>query len=68
MSFPKVTPKQYRKCRSNRLANQFAKRMEKGLLIDRNQTVRPKDFKTAPAPSALAKFFTPLVVEKKEQP
>ena len=58
MSFPKVSPKQYLKCKGSRLGSQFLKRLDRGLLIDRNQTKRPKDVKTVKAPNALTKFFT----------
>lgn len=60
MSFPKVTTKQYLKCKGGRLGSQFLKRLDRGLLIDRTQTKRPKDVKTVKAPNALTKFFTPI--------
>ncbi len=61
MSFPKITTKQYLKCRSNRLGSQFTKRLAtQGTMIDRNKTKRSKNVTTVKAPSALAKFFTPL--------
>lgn len=61
MSFPKVEPKQYLKCRSNRMASQFAKRLAtRGTLIDRTQTRNPKDPKSVKAPDALTRFFNPI--------
>ena len=56
MSFSKVTKRQYLKCKGGRLGSQFLKRLDRGLLIDRNQTKRPKEVKTVEAPSALTKF------------
>jgi len=58
MSFPAITRRQYLKCKSGRLGSQFLKRLDLGLLIDRNLTKTPKNVKTVKAPKALTKFFT----------
>lgn len=60
MSFPKITTRQHLKSRSNRLGVEFRKRIERGFLVDRTQTKRPKEVKTVKAPDALAKFFIPI--------
>ena len=61
MSFPKVTRRQTLKSQSGRLAAQFFKRLVgSGRLMDRTLTKHQKNAKTVEAPSALAKFFTPI--------
>lgn len=58
MSFPH--PRQRLTTKSSRVAADFLKRLDKGLMIDRTQTTRPKHVKTVTAPNALARFFTPI--------
>jgi len=55
MGFPKISRKARYKASSGRLAGQFLKRLNKGLLIDRTaQEIGDKDPRIVPVPKALA--------------
>ena len=54
MSFPTISTRQRRTVLATRLGNRFAKRLARGLVIDRSTTaVGTKIVKTVPAPGTL---------------
>jgi hypothetical protein len=50
-------PKRIRKRLGTLLASNFLDRLDRGEIIDRNQTRNPKAPKTVPVPNALRKFM-----------
>lgn len=56
MSFPLVSTRQRRTVQAARLGSQFAKRLARGLVIDRTTTaIGAKTVKSVPAPGTLQK-------------